>query len=154
MRAESGRLFGLSPSAGSADVVEGNGAAAEEDKGECEGGQSEREFGSAVADQSVVDMHLGYGHGKIDADGKSSYASEKAQQDEQPAKEFGERREIRGPGGESEAGDELGMVVKSAENLLVPVVEHDSAQGKAHEEKSEGLQAIEVAQGVPPAERK
>src|SRR5208282_4845983 len=124
------------------------------DKGESESGQSQGELGSAVADQSVVEVHLGDSHGEIDADGESSHASEKAQQDEQAAREFCEGREVGRPARESEAGDQVGMVVKSAEDLVVPDVEYDRAQGKAHEEKSEGLQAIEVAQGVPPAERK
>ena len=120
-------------------MVESDRTAAEEGESECQGSQSEREFGSAIADQSVVDMHLGDGHGKIDADSKSSHAGEKAQQDEQSAKEFSKRREISGPGGESEAGDELGMVLKSAEDLVVAVVEHDRAQGETHDEKCERL---------------
>jgi len=42
------------------------------------------------------------------------------------------------------------VVVKSAENLVVPMDEHDRAQGEAHHQKREGLQAIEVAHVVPP----
>jgi hypothetical protein len=36
---------------------------------------------------------------------------------------------------------------------LVSVSDHHGAKGQAHDEQSEGLQAIEVAQMVPPAER-
>ncbi len=90
----------------------------------------------------------------IYTDGKGGNASEQAQQDEQASKEFGEGGEVGGPGGEPEAGDKLSMVVKSAENLVVSVVEHDGAQGEAHDKECEGLQAVEVAQVVPPAERK
>lgn len=129
-------------------MVEGNGAGAEEDKGESQGGQPEREFGCAGAHQSVVDVDFGDGDAKVYADGKGGNASEQAQQDEQASKEFGEGGEVGGPGGEPEAGHKLSMVVKSAENLVVSVVEHDGAQGEAHDEECEGLQAVEVAQVV------
>jgi len=135
-------------------MVERHGAAAEEDEGKSEGGQGEGQFVSTVAHQSVVDVHLGDGDGEIDADGKSSHPSEQAQQQEQTAKEFSEGRKVSGPGGESEAGDELGVVMESAENFVVSVVKHNRAQGEAHDEESEGLQAIKVAQAVPPAGRR
>jgi hypothetical protein len=41
--------------------------------------------------------------------------------------------------------DHFNVVVKSAEDLVVTMNEHDGAQGEAHEEKREGLQAIEKA---------
>ena len=116
-------------------MVEGNGAGAEEDKGESQGGQPEREFGCAGAHQSVVDVDFGDGDAKVYADGKGGNASEQAQQDEQAAKEFGEGGEVGGPSREPEAGDKLSMVVKSAENLVVSVVEHDGAQGEAHDKE-------------------
>jgi hypothetical protein len=37
---------------------------------------------------------------------------------------------------------------------VVTVDEHNRAQGDAHHQKRKGLQAIEVAHVVPPAERK
>jgi hypothetical protein len=37
---------------------------------------------------------------------------------------------------------------------VVSVVEHDSAQGEAHDEQREGLQAVEVAHVVPPREKR
>ncbi len=132
-------------------MVERHGASAEEDEGKCEGRQSEGQFESAVALQSVVDVHLGDGDGEIDADGKSSHASEQAQQQEQPAKKFSEGREVSGPGREPEAGDELGVVVESAEDFVVAVAKHNNAQDEAHDEEREGLQAIKIAQSVPPA---
>ncbi len=85
---------------------------------------------------------------------KGGNASEQAQQDEQASKEFGEGGEVGGPGREPEAGHKLSMVVKSAEDLVVSVVEHDGAQGEAHDEECEGLQAVEVAQVVPPSIRR
>ena len=147
-------LLGFPAAAGGADVVEGDGAGAEENEGEGEGGQSKGEFVSAVAHQSVVEVDLGDGYGQIDADGKSSHAGEQAQQDEQAAKEFSEGREVGGPGRESEAGDELSVVLQSAENFVVSVIDYDGAKSEAHHEERERLQAVEVAHVVPPVERR
>jgi hypothetical protein len=135
-------------------VVEGDGAAAEEDEGEGESGHGEGKFVSAVAHQAVVKVNLGDGDGQIDANGESGRTGEQTEQDEQAAKEFGEGGEVGGPARETEGGDEVGVVVKSAEDLVVSVADHDSAKSEAHDEEREGLQAIEVAQVVPPAERK
>jgi hypothetical protein len=135
-------------------MVEGDGATAEENEGKGEGGQSQGKFVSIIAHQAVVEVHLGDGDRQIKANGKRSYASEQAEQDEQATKEFGEGREIGGPARESEAGDEVSVVVKPAEDLVVSVADDDGAKGEAHDEEGEGLQAIEVAQVVPPAERK
>ena len=104
------------------------------------------QFDAAVADQSVVEVHLGDSDGKVDADGECRATSEQSDEHKQAAEELGKRGEIPGPRRQSEAGDELGMVVKSAENFVVSVIEHDGAQGEAHDEEREGLQAIEVAQ--------
>jgi hypothetical protein len=38
------------------------------------------------------------------------------------------------------------MVVESAENFMVSVHEHDSAQGEAHDQQCKGLQTVEIAQ--------
>ena len=61
-------------------------------------------------------VNFGDGNGEIDADGESSDAGKESDQHEQAAKEFGEGRQVGGPAGQSEAGDELYVVVKSAEN--------------------------------------
>lgn len=50
--------------------------------------------------------------------------------------------------------DELSVVLKSAENFVIAVAEDDCAEGEAQDEEREGLQAVEIAQGVPPGERK
>ena len=97
-------------------------------------------------------MYFGDGDGEIDADGESSDAGEEADQHEQAAKEFGEGREVGGPAGQSEAGDELYVVVKSAEDLVISVDDHDGAQGETHDEKRQGLQTIEVAHVVSSGE--
>lgn len=70
-----------------------------------------------------------------------------------PPKNSGKCRKVGAPGGKSEAGDELRVVVKSAENFVISVADHDGAQGETHYEKSERLQAIEVAQGVSSGQR-
>jgi hypothetical protein len=140
--------------AGGADVVEGDGATAEKNEGESKGGESEGEFVSTVTGQSVVEVHFGNGDGEIDADGKGGDASEEAEQNEQPAEELREGGEISRPARKSEAGDQVRVVVKATENLVVTVDEHDGTQGETHEKEREGLQAIEVAHVIPPAERK
>jgi len=110
-------------------VVEGDGTPSEEDQAESECRQGEGEFIPPVTEQSVVEVHRGDGDGQIDADGKSGYPREQPQQNEQAAKELAERREVAGPSRQSEAGDELGMVVESAENLLGSMADHDCAEG-------------------------
>ena len=51
-------------------------------------------------------------------------------------------------------GDHFHVVVKSAENLVVAVDQHDGAEGKAHNEERERLQTIEKAHVIPPAEER
>ena len=147
------RLLGFSASAGGANVVEGDGASAEEDEAKGQRGQRQREFVAAVAQQSVMEVYFCDSHRQIDADGKSGAAGEQPEEHEEAAKELGKGGEIRHPGRESKAGDDLNVVVKSTEDLLISVSDHHGAEGQAHDEKSERLQAIEVAQMVPPAER-
>jgi hypothetical protein len=42
-------------------------------------------------------------------------------------------------------------MVKASEDLVISMAKHDGTQGEAHDEKREGLQTIEVVQGIPPA---
>ena len=134
-------------------MVKGDGAAAKENQGKGERGQSEREFVAAVAHQSIVEVHLGDGYAQVDADREGSEASEQAQQHEEATQELGKGREIGSPGGQSKAGDQLRMVVKTTEDFGVSVADHDGAQSQAHDEECERLQAIEIAQVVPPGEK-
>jgi len=127
-------------------VVKGNWAGAEKGQAECQSGQSQREFVAAVAHQSMVEMHFGDGDCHIDTNGQGGKASEQADQNEKAAKKFGEGRKISAPAGQTEAGDELNMMMKAAENLLVSVADHDRAECETHNQKREGLQTIEVAQ--------
>ena len=92
-----------------------------------------------------MEVHFGDSHRQIDADGKSGAAGEQADEHEEAADELGEGGEIGGPAGKPEAGDELNMVVKSTEDFVIPVADHDGPQSKAHHQQSQGLQAIEVA---------
>ena len=127
-------------------MIESDRTSAEKDKCESNGRESQGEFVSSVPHESVVKVNLRYGHGQIDANGESSCASKQPEQNEQAAKELSKGREISSPCRKPEAGHELSVVVKAAENLLISVADHDSAKGEAHNEKREGLQSIEVAQ--------
>ena len=69
-----------------------------------------------VAHQSIVEVYFSDGDGKIDAEGKGSGAGEQAEEHEQAAKEFGESRNVCAPGGQSQAGNELNVVMQPTEN--------------------------------------
>lgn len=127
-------------------MVEGDGSSAEKDKSKSKGGKSQRKFISVLTHQSVVKVNFGDGDGQIDADGQSSRASEQPGENEQAAKELGKGREVRAPGGQPEAGNELSVVVKSSENLLISVAYHNGAKSEAHDEERKRLQTIKVAQ--------
>jgi hypothetical protein len=127
-------------------MIESDRTSTEKDKGESKGGESQGEFVSSVPHESVVKVNFRYGYGQIDANGECSCASKQAEQNEQAAKELGKGREVSSPCGKPEAGHELSVVMKAAENLLISVADHDSAKGEAHDEKRERLQAIQVAQ--------
>jgi hypothetical protein len=95
-----------------------------------------------------MEVNFGDGHGHIDANGKSGGAGKQADEDEDTAEKFGKGGKVGAPGGQTQAGDELNVVGKSAEDLVVTVCGHDGAQGEPHNEKSEGLQAIKVTQVI------
>jgi hypothetical protein len=136
---------------GRADVIEGDRPAAEKDQGKGESRKGEGKFVSVLAHQSVVEVNFGDGNAEIETDGKTGDAGEQADEYQQAAKEFGEGGEVSGPGGKSQADDELHVMVKASEDFVISVAKHNGAQGKAHDKEGEGLQAIEVVQGNPPA---
>ena len=70
-----------------------------------------------------------------------------------PAEKFGEGRNVTQPCRQAQAGDDLSVVVQASKNFVITVSDHDGAQGQAHDQKSKRLQAIEIAQGVPPERR-
>ena len=129
-------------------MIEGYRAGTKKDKTEGQGGESEWEFVAVLAEHSVVEVNFGDGDGKVDADGESGGAGEETDENKDAAEEFGEGRKIGAPAGEAEAGDELNVVVKSAENFMVAMSGHNGAQSKAHNEESKRLQAIEVTQVI------
>lgn len=135
-------------------MIEGDRTAAKKDKGEGKCSESEGELVPAISHQSVMEMHLRNRNRHVDADGKSGNPSEQPQQNKETAQEFREGGEISTPCWKSEAGNELHMVVKPAEHLVVSVVEKNNSQGETHDEQGQGLQAIEVAQIIPPARKK
>jgi len=114
-------------------VIEGDGSAAEEDQCEGQGGQGEREFVTVLAHQSVVPVNFCDGDRHIDADSEGGGAGEEADQQEQSAEEFREGGEIAGPGGQTKAMNELGVVLQAAEHFVVSVADHDGAQSEAHD---------------------
>jgi hypothetical protein len=134
-------------------MVEGDGASAEKDEGKRKSGESHPEAVSVIRDQPVVRGYLPDSDAHIDANSESRYAREQAQQHKQSAKELGEGREIRAPGGQTKATDQLNVVVQSAENLVIAKVDHDRAESQAHDEKSERLQTIQKTQTSSSGER-
>src|SRR5229473_2444556 len=92
-------LLRLPTAAGGANVVEGDGAAAEEDECEGKGSQSQGEFIPAIAHESVVEMNFEDGDGQVDADGKGGHPGKQADQNHQAADKFGEGGEVGAPGG-------------------------------------------------------
>ena len=101
-----------------------------------------------------MEVHSGDGDGEIDADGEGSHPGKQTQEHEQTAEKFGEGGEVGTPCGKSQAGDELNVMMQAAENFMVSVVDDDGTEHETHNEERQGLQAIEVAQVVPPAEKK
>ena len=63
------------------------------------------------------------------------------------------RRDVTEPARHAEAGDPLRVVLQTSEHIVIAMHNHDGADGQAHDEKGKGLQAIEVAQNVPPKRR-
>lgn len=135
-------------------MIESNCSAPEEDEAESESSEGQGKFVAMFAHESIVEVDFRNRNGKINADSEGRGAGEQANEDEQPAEELGEGGKIGGPGGKSEAGDEVSMLLKSAENLVISVSDHDGAKRKAHDKKREGLQSIEVAQAMPPEKGK
>ena len=125
------------------------------EKNQAEGQSRKRQWKlvTALPHQAVVEVHLGDGDGKIDADSESSDSCEQADEHENTAKEFGKCGEISGPAGKTKAGDELNVMMKSTENFEISVASHHGAEGQTHYQKGEGLQAIKVAQVISSGRR-
>jgi hypothetical protein len=135
-------------------MVKGDGTAVEAHQGECNGSEGEGKFVSAVARESIMKVDFGNGDAHINAQGEGSDAGKEADKDQYAAKEFGESGEVSAPGGKAEAGNELNVVMETAENFMIAVDKENNTKDEAQDQEREGLQTIEVAQGIPPAERK
>ncbi len=134
-------------------VIDGNRPSAKEDQGKREGSRGEWEFISGMVwgtHESVVPMHFPDGDNEVDADRECGRASEQSHQDQQAAEKLGEGRYVAQPGGKAQTGDHLSMMVQSTKNLLRSVGDHDGAQGQAHDDQGNRLQAIKIAQDIPP----
>jgi hypothetical protein len=96
-------------------------------------------------------MNFGDGNRYINRDGQCRHARKQTEKNKDAAEKFGERGEVSRPSWQSETRYELNVMMKTAEDLLISVADHDRAQGEAHDKQREGLQAIGVAQDFPPA---
>jgi hypothetical protein len=135
------------------DVIEGDWTGAEKDQGEGNRGGGHGELVSGAIGRphkSIVQMHFPDGDAEIDADSEGSGAGEESDDEQQPAEELCECRDIAQPRGKSHAADGMSEAMQSAENLVITVRGHDSAEHHTHHEKSQRLQTIEVAQIVLP----
>jgi len=120
-------------------VVEGDWAGSEKDEGEGESSQSEREFVSALTGQSIVEMYLPDCDAHIDANGKGRYTGKKSEQHQDAAEKLGKGGEVTPPPGKSQAGYEVGVVLEPAEDLVIPVGDHNGSEDKAHDQQRERL---------------
>jgi hypothetical protein len=128
------------------DVVQGDRAGAEEDQGKSQRGCGQGELESVIARQTIVQVHLPDCDAEVDADGESRDPGKESRQDAQAAQEFREGRNVAHPVGQTETRDEVGVLMQTAENIVIAVDHHDRAQGKTHDKKRKGLQAFRVAQ--------
>jgi hypothetical protein len=127
-------------------VIEGDGAAIEAHQGKSQNRKGEGKFVSPIARQSVVKVHFGDGDAYIDAKRESGNAGEQADEDEDSAEKFGESRDVCTPGRKAQAGNQLNVMMKAAENLVISVNEKNDSERQAHDQQRERLQSIEVAQ--------
>src|SRR5580693_2398326 len=112
-----GRLLFRPGAAAAQDVVKCNRTAAKKHQREGNRSHCERELESTFAHQSVVPMDFPDGYAQIDTDGEGGQASEESDENHEAAKELSEGRQVGRPSGQSEAGDKLSVMMKSAEDL-------------------------------------
>jgi hypothetical protein len=129
------------------NVVEGDGAGAEEDQSKSQRGYRQRELHSVIAGQSIVQVHFPDRDAEVHADGESRDPGKESRQYEQAAEEFREGRNVAQPVGKTKTCYEVGVVMQASENFVVAMHDHNGAQGEPHEKKRKWLQAFRVAQG-------
>jgi hypothetical protein len=76
---------------------------------------------------------------QVDDDRKCGCAGKEPDKNQQTAKEFGESGHVPHPGGKSEIGDRLRMVMQASEYLVVAMSHHDGTQNQAQDEKGKWL---------------
>ena len=130
------------------DMIESDGACAEEDQSKSQRGCGQGELETVIAGQAVVPIHFPDRDHEVHADGESRDPGKEARQYEQAAQEFREGRNVAHPMGETKSCHQVGLLMQAAENFVVAVHQHNRAQGKTHDEKRKWLQAFRVAQGA------
>lgn len=80
----------LSFASSAEEPIGGDGTSAEEDDCERDGGEREREFVTALAGKTVLQVNLEDGHEHVDADGERGKASEEAEDEQETSTELGE----------------------------------------------------------------
>ncbi len=131
-------------------MIESNWPTAEENQPEGECGHGQGKFVAVFTHQSIVEVDFCNGNNQINADRESRSPGEQAKEHQQTAEKLGESGKISGPGRKSEAGNEVSVLLKPAENLVIAVSDHDGAKRETHDKKREGLQSIEITQAMPP----
>jgi hypothetical protein len=126
-------LFRARHAAAAENVIHGDGAGAKKNESEGDDGQRQRKLESVIASETVVQMYLPDGDSHVNADSEGGGAGEESGEHEQSAKKFSKGGKITGPYRKSEAGDEVGMLRESAENFVIAVYDHYSAQSQAQE---------------------
>lgn len=134
-------------------MIKRNWTAAKENQSERQGRQGQWKLNSAIARETIVNMHFGDSGGHVDANRECRGAGEETDKNQQTSEELCKRREICRPAGQAETLHKLNMVMKSAENFVITVDDKNNAQGQAHNKKGKRLQTIEVAQVFPPCEK-
>jgi hypothetical protein len=110
-------------------VVEGDGASAEEDEAKGERGEARgiRSRRSPISPLWKCTFAMATDRSMQMA--KAAARVNRPISTRRPPKELGKGGEIGHPGRESEAGNEVSVVVKSAEDLVISVSDHDGAKG-------------------------
>jgi hypothetical protein len=102
------------------------------------------------AQQSIVQVRLPDRNDEVDTHGEGGDTRKESRQDEDSAHKLGEGGDITQPHRDTQAGHPLRRVVQVSEHLVSAMSGHDGAERKAHHEKGERLQTIEIAQEVLP----
>ena len=129
------------------NVVQSDGAGAEEDQSKSQRGRRQGELHSVIAGQPIVQVHFPDRDDEIYADGESRDPGKESRQNEEAAQELREGRNVAHPLGQTKTRHEFGVLMQASENFVVAMHDHNGAEGETHEKKRKWLQAFRVAQG-------